>query len=423
MKEQSFDKYSLSKKIKHSDFYKVKNLTDKNIFDQVIDESYQLAHGLTAPTISKTISKNKDVYYVDTLSYKLILRKLQSNLRDKIEGDKLQRNEIIRNLVSYLREGVKSKIICIDLKSFYESIDIDVLLSKIAKVNSLSYHSKKIIEVVLEEHRNIGGKGVPRGLEFSSLLADLYLKDFDEWIKGIDGVFIYKRFVDDIIIMTDHKIDEQVIISSIKNELPKKLCLNEIKTQIIEIKKRSHSPQNTEGKLAATIDYLGYKIRVIDTHIPAPAGGGSSEKMASSVYRKVITGISDKKISKIKTKICKAFYNYELNRDFSLLIDRVVFLSTNRQLINKDKNRKMPTGIFYNYPLVSDDSESLKVIDAYLKSLILGAGSRLAIKLNGSLSNRQIKTLLQISFVRGFSNKIHKKYSLHRLKEITRIWK
>ncbi|HDY2720885.1 TPA: reverse transcriptase, partial [Escherichia coli] len=115
MKEQSFDKYSLSKKIKHSDFYKVKNLTDKNIFDQVIDESYQLAHGLTAPTISKTISKNKDVYYVDTLSYKLILRKLQSNLRDKIEGDKLQRNEIIRNLVSYLREGVKSKIICIDL--------------------------------------------------------------------------------------------------------------------------------------------------------------------------------------------------------------------------------------------------------------------------------------------------------------------
>ncbi|EFN4729844.1 reverse transcriptase, partial [Escherichia coli] len=93
------------------------------------------------------------------------------------------------------------------------------------------------------------------------------------------------------------------------------------------------------------------------------------------------------------------------------------------QLINKDKNRKMPTGIFYNYPLVSDDSESLKVIDAYLKSLILGSGSRLAIKLNGSLSNRQIKTLLQISFVRGFSNKIHKKYSLHRLKEITRIWK
>ncbi|MFP1763087.1 antiviral reverse transcriptase Drt3a [Lonsdalea quercina] len=423
MKEQSFDKYSLSKRIKHSDFYKCRNLVDKRIFEQVIDESYQLAHGLTVPTISKTISKSKEVYYIDKLSYKLILRKLQSNIRSKIETDKLQRNEIVRNLVSYLQEGIKSKIICIDLKSFYESIDIDILLSKTAKINSLSYHSKKIIEVVLEEHRNLGGNGVPRGLEFSSLLADLYLQEFDEWMKKTDGVFLYKRFVDDILIVTDHKVDAQVTLSSIKKELPKKLCINDSKTQVIEVKKRNHSPHDVNGKLAATIDYLGYKIKVIDTHIPPPAGGGSSEKQANSVYRKIVIGISDKKLTKIKTKICKAFYNYELNKDFSLLIDRLMFLSTNRLLINKDRGRKMPTGIFYNYPLVNDNSESLKVIDSYIRSLILGSSCRLSTKLNSSLNTKQIKIILRINFVKGFANKIHKKYSLNRLKEITRIWK
>lgn len=423
MREQSFDKFSLSKSIKQSDFYKCKNLVDEQIFDQVIEESYQLAHGLTAPVISKTVSKGKEVYYVDRLSYKLILRKLQGNIRGKIETEKLQRNEIVRNLVSYLQEGVKSKVICIDLKSFYESIDIDSLLSKTAKIGSLSYHSKKLIEVVLKEHRSLGGNGVPRGIELSSLLADLYLQEFDEWIKRIDGVFLYKRFVDDILIMTDHKIDVQTILSSIKQNLPANLCINDLKTQVIEINKRNSSLNDVKGQLAATVDYLGYKIKVIDTHIPPSTGGGVSDGKANSVYRKVVIGISDKKVNKIKTKLCKAFYNYEINRDFTLLIDRVTFLSTNRHLINKDKNRKMPTGIFYNYPLVNDDCESLMIIDSYIRSIILGSGCRLSKKLNASLSKCQVKTLLKISFARGFANKIHKKYSLNRLKEITRIWK
>ncbi|CAO97262.1 antiviral reverse transcriptase Drt3a [Erwinia tasmaniensis] len=423
MREQSFDKFSLSKMIRQSDFYKCKNLADEQIFEKVIEESYQLAHGLTAPVISNTVSKGKDVYYVDRLSYKLILRKLQSNIRNKIETDRLQRNEIVRNLVSYLQEGVESKVICIDLKSFYESIDIDSLLSKAAKIGSLSYHSKKLIDLVLEEHRSLGGKGVPRGIELSSLLADLYLQEFDEWIKRIDGVFLYKRFVDDILIMTDHKVDGKSILTSIKNKLPANLCVNDLKTKIIKIKKRTHSPNDVKGKLAAIIDYLGYKIKVIDTHIPPAKKCASSEGKANSVYRKVVIGVSDKKLNKIKTKLCKAFYNYELNRDFTLLLDRIIFLSTNRLLINKDKNRKMPTGIFYNYPLVNDDSESLKVIDFYIRALTLGSGCRLSKKLDASLSKSQVKTLLKISFARGFTKKIHKKYSLNRLKEITRIWK
>lgn len=423
MKDQSFDNHSLSKEIKKSDFYKYKNLNDDIYFNNQISEAYKLAHELSEPIIKSIISKGKIAYFVDHLPYKLVLRKLHFNVKNNIQIGQLQRNDIVRNVTSYMQEGVKSKVFCLDVKSFYESIHIQTLLNKINDIKSLSYHSKKLIEVVINKHHQLGGSGVPRGLELSSLLADLYLKDFDEKLNKIGGVFLYKRFVDDIFIITEHQLEESDFLLLLNNELPHGLYFNNQKTQVIKINKRSHSPHDVAGKIAAKFDYLGYKITVIDTHIPPNADGSSSEGKAGSLYRKITVGISDKKTKKIKTKICKAFHNFNKNTDFQLLIDRVTFLSTNRYLINKDKNRKIPTGIFYNYPLVNDNDNSLRIIDDYIRSLVLGSGCRLSKSLKTSLTKEQKSKLLRISFVRGFNEKIHKKYSLNRLKYITRIWK
>ncbi|MCW7437207.1 hypothetical protein OHD52_18595 [Escherichia coli] len=106
-------------------------------------DAYDVAHKLLPPAISETISNGKTVYYVNDLPWKLVLRRLHSNVCNNIEVEKCHRTEIVRNLISYVQEGVKSKIFLIDIKSFYESIDIDVLLKRINHDHSLSCHSKK----------------------------------------------------------------------------------------------------------------------------------------------------------------------------------------------------------------------------------------------------------------------------------------
>lgn len=77
-----------------------------------------------------------------------MLRRLHSNVCNNIEIEKFHRTEIVRNLISYVQEeGVKSKIFLIDIKSFYESIDIDVLLKN--KSRSLTFlHSKNLIRLI-----------------------------------------------------------------------------------------------------------------------------------------------------------------------------------------------------------------------------------------------------------------------------------
>ncbi|MCV5785429.1 reverse transcriptase, partial [Escherichia coli] len=66
----------------------------------------------------------------------------------------------------------------IDIKSFYESIDIDVLLKRINHDHSLSCHSKNLIRLILNEHIQNGNSGLPRGIELSSILSDIYMQEF-----------------------------------------------------------------------------------------------------------------------------------------------------------------------------------------------------------------------------------------------------
>lgn len=54
-----------------------------------------------------------------------------------------------------------------------------------------------------DKAENKEGMGLPRGLSFSSHLAELFMRPIDERIKQTEGVFYYKRYVDDILIVAD----------------------------------------------------------------------------------------------------------------------------------------------------------------------------------------------------------------------------
>lgn len=102
---------------------------------------------------------------------------------------------------------------------------------------------------------NAERKGLPRGICFSSYLAEIYLRSFDESVKNMDGVLFYRRYVDDILILTIKPampLDTSKQIEETINKIGLELHHGE-KSMVAEI---------YEGCDKCVFDYLGYKFNV-----------------------------------------------------------------------------------------------------------------------------------------------------------------
>ena len=139
--------------------------------------------------------------------------------------------------------------------------------------------------------------------------------------------------------------------------------------------------------------------------------------------RKIELNLSKNKMNKLKSKIAKSFYAFDNNSDYQLLYDRIEFLVTNRDIVDKNKNKIVTTGIYYGNPMLCPPFYSLREVDKYFRHLLLHPSSRLSTQLNGKLSKAQINRLLKFSFSKGFENKVFKRYSPNRLNEMAKIWR
>ena len=82
----------------------------------------------------------------------------------------------------------------------------------------MSNETKQLLEKIFNKVQQ--PNGLPRGLNISATLAELYMKDFDHNIVTTDGVFYYSRFVDDIIIFSYKEITLDYL-----NKILKKILL------------------------------------------------------------------------------------------------------------------------------------------------------------------------------------------------------
>lgn len=157
-------------------------------------------------------------------------------------------NEISCELCKY------DMFIKLDIKSFYASIDQNILLSKVKK----KIRKSEIIDLIKKaiqteslalpvtdvKNKEIVSIGVPEGLPISNALANIYLAELDKKYKSNTEIQ-YWRFVDDILILTKKENFEK-IRREISNDINKyNLSLNEKKD---------------EGTICSGFEYLGYKI-------------------------------------------------------------------------------------------------------------------------------------------------------------------
>lgn len=189
----------------------------------------------------------------------------------KIINDELQktykinqpnRNVILKNLMLLLSDKVEKMVVRGDIKSFFESIPRERLFVKIEKDGIVSHRSIKLMKRMFYElsQKYDYSNGVPRGISFSPSLADIYLRDIDTKISQLDGIYLYQRYVDDVI-----------IIASPTTETPTaKSLFNKVEHIFKEGELILHPEGDGEKYMAKDIhydipqkivfDYLGYNI-------------------------------------------------------------------------------------------------------------------------------------------------------------------
>lgn len=358
-----------------------------------------IAEALSTGNFEFVIEKNKnpirgkDVFSIKSNSVSYFAeKKIQKNIKNIYSVKPADRDTIVPQLRSVLEDKLPKFIIKTDIKEFYESIDIEILMKKIKSSQLLSYPTRKYIRGIINAYIKISGrnKGIPRGIGISSYLSELYLKDFDEKIKESKDLVFYSRYVDDIIMIFSSQagIDYEWTLNSAKELLKKEnLSLNEDANKTTTIK-------FLDASQVYNFDYLGYSFKF--------DGGG------------IKIGLAKKKIDKYKDRISSAVTSYiakskkQPKKALKELKIIIKFLTGNTKLFGSKKDTLI--GIYNSNKWINFESNI-----NHLDSILQGNLNR--------IGNPAVKKKFDSnSFYKGFTEKKFYSFSKEEISVINRMW-
>jgi len=293
----------------------------------------------------------------------------------------------------------------LDIKSFYESIDPGILLGKIKNDLIISKKTVTILQSLFDHKKIKRMNGLPRGISVSATLSELYMREIDKTIRSFSGVYFYSRFVDDIVIVCFDNKDEAL------EEL--KLLLKQNKLFLNDSKQKELKLEGPKNANLGAFSYLGYQFKL------------ERKEIKNKMLNEISVYIADVKMIKIQNRIVKVFLDYFKNLDFTLLKNRLKFLTGNCA-IDKNQNGNLMVGNFYNYPELTDMSNLIK-LDKFLYSLLKKKNGSVGRKIPKVLSNTRINKILSYSFVHGYNKGGRRplvfNFSRRQIYKLTRCWK
>lgn len=133
-----------------------------------------------------------------------------------------------------------------DVRKFFASIDQEILMKILGHYIPDKEILRLLNEIIGSFYSTKPGIGLPLGNLTSQLLVNIYMNEFDQFVKHKLKVKYYIRYADDFVILSDDKNYLERLITPIQNFL--KVCLKlELHPQKIFIK-----------TLASGVDYLGW---------------------------------------------------------------------------------------------------------------------------------------------------------------------
>ena len=152
-------------------------------------------------------------------------------------------HQALDRVVHGLVQGL-TRVIDVDLKSYFDNIRHHLLLRKLAQ----RVQDPEILHLVKQIVKANGSKGVPQGGVLSPLLANLYLNELDQAMEeetakrrreGRWERVVYTRYADDMVILVDSYSQWQPHVGMIQKRLDQELKkveieINEEKTKVVD---------------------------------------------------------------------------------------------------------------------------------------------------------------------------------------------
>ena len=364
------------------------------------------ANGFQSVALRKANVAGRDVFQQSSLPEALITRHISENIRRVTKVKQSDRQSIVRCIRSLLAEGTAFNILKLDIRSFYESINIDDIVESLSNDPAFSRQSIALLSSLFDAFRQQGIVGLPRGLELSATLAEYALRDFDRSTSLKQGVRFYSRYVDDIFIMLEPTKDVDDLIYELKQMLPNGLEFRRSKTKICRFSRLiTKSPQNEDD-----FSFLGYNIKVSKIF-----------RVENALRREVSLDIAAGKVKKIKRRIALALLDFNAGGSYADLHDRIKVLTSNYEFFDGQTGARRLAGLRYNYSLINaKKSRSLTSLDHYLYNALFSRNPKN--RLRPQLTVPQRRQLWGYSFKSGFRDNRFFAYNQNRLHQITRCW-
>jgi len=358
----------------------------------------------------------------------LVLRKINDNIRRAYGIRQAQRSASVRLARTALSEWPPKGVVSLDLKSCFESITPKRVIDKLRDDARVSSQTVQLLEMFLSQATRFGAnmytRGLPRGILVSSTLAELYLTALDEKIKSLTGVYVYIRYVDDILVIASREANQlaREVFGAVNDQ---DLQINRAKSRVVDVGCKCDFTCNhpigqcpcrdackctINGDNLDFIDYLGYRLIF-----------GTGQKTAS--YQKCHAMVAPRKAKKIKKRVALSIHSYKQKADFELLEDRLRYLTSNLTIDQTLTKRTLRSGISHTFDQYHEPDDLGRFADCSLASLDRFARTKLRLlfaKRNFSYMER--RRLRRNSFKHGHANFHRASFQRERIDQIKECW-
>ena len=265
MLKQAFDREQLMKALSPRDIYRWDIILEHGDIEAAIEKTinHWKSKNLSLSPIQNRTLSGKNTFTPASMEDAFEIKLLDRFIRRIYKVRQSDRNRIVKQLKTLLKDSSETHLLRIDIKNCYENIPLEKLISKFSDDFLLTPECINILKNINTELKNRHDfSGLPRGLSISPTLAELYLERLDREISSHRDVIYSARYVDDIIvILPSNKYSE--IKNYIKETLGK-LCTTSRIHKIWPISRAICSKQHHSLLRLACSQPFGW----LQTHLP-----------------------------------------------------------------------------------------------------------------------------------------------------------
>lgn len=212
----------------------------------------------------------------------------------------------IKRFEDFYRKVSKNKtktcwVLKCDIKKFFHSISQEVLIDILQKYIPDQDIVNLLREIITSFHYVKEGFGLPLGNLTSQLFANVYMNEFDQFVKHKLKIIYYIRYADDFIILSEDKNYLQELIPTINNFLQDNLSL------------ALHPDKIYIKTLFSGVDFLGWvnfsHYKIIRTKTKNRILKRIKENRNSKTLSSYVGLLTHGNTHKVKEKVLKLYVN------------------------------------------------------------------------------------------------------------------